>query len=329
MFATLTMSAPTAATPAAFPTVLARSADDLRHAVRLSRHQTVHLDGRGLDRVLRLDAQSRRIEAQAATRWTALAEALGREEHRAEALACGEASPWPTLGEAIAAAAPGPDGAPLGRHVLSFTIVLPDGELKRVDRETSRGLFDLVLGGQGCVGVLYSATLSVHSLLAAAAAPAAPEELAFAPMPGCPERIELLLPPDRTEPFLADLRRQAEDRRICLAGVTARRYVPGESGLLDWARREWAALEVRYVLRPTLGAAVTRAEFRRGLVASAVGLGGSFWLADAADASAEALLACYPRLPAFLAEARRADPAERLQTRWSRELREKLRARGS
>ncbi len=97
--------------------------------------------------------------------------------------------------------------------------------------------------------------------------------------------------------------------------------------MLGWARREWAAIEVRYVLKPTLGAAVARSEFRQALLAASVALGGSFWLADAADATAEALLGCYPQLPAFLADLRRIDPEERLQTRWSREVRAKLRAR--
>lgn len=327
MFTTLMLPSPPSVSLPGSPTVFARSADDLRNAVRLSRHQTVHVDGQGLDRVLCVDAGGGCIEAQAATRWSALSGALAREGHAVAALAQLDATAWHTVGRAIAAAAPGPDGHPMGRHLVSFTMVLPDGDLKRVDRQSSPGLFDLVLGGQGSAGVLYSATLSVTSLLAAAAGAIAPEVLAFPDPPGRPERIELLLPPERSGAFLDDLRERAEDRRIGLSSVTVRRYLPGPSGMLGWARREWAGIEVRYVLGPTLGAAVTRSEFRRSLLRQAVALEGCFWLADAADATRDALLTAYPRLPAFLAEKRRIDPSGRLQTRWSRELREKLRAR--
>lgn len=327
MFATLTLAEPPAATLAPIPTVHARSADDLRTAVRLARHQTVHLDGRGLDRVLRLDADTARVEAQAAVRWSALARMLLRAGHPAEALREADESPWPTLGEAIAAAAPGPDGAPLGRHLASFTMVLPDGELKRVDRQGSAALFDLLLGGQGSAGVLYSATLSVPSLLAACAAASGPEALEFTAPEGRPGRMEVLIPPERTGAFIDTLRELCADRRIGLRALIVRPYAAGPSGMLGWATRDWAGMEVRYALRDTLGAEVTRTEFRRALVRASVALGGSFWLADAADATRDALLSCYPRLPQFLAEKKRLDPAERLQTRWSREVREKLRAR--
>lgn len=327
MFATLTLAKPPFAPPAPIPTVRARSADDLRHAVRLARHQTVHVDGTGLDRVLRVDSDAALVEAQAATRWAALAEILTRAGHRADALHGCDGSPWPTLGDAIAAAAPGPDGAPVGRHLVSLTMMLPDGELKRVDRRATPGLFDLLLGGQGSAGVLYSATLSLPSLLAACAAATPPEVLAFPAPPGEPGRMEVLLPPDRAGVFLDALRGLSEDRRIGLASVSVRRYAAGPCGMLGWATREWAGLDVRFALPATLGAAVTRSEFRQALVRTAVELGGGFWLADAADATRDALLACYPRLPDFLAEKRRLDPAERLQNRWSREVREKLRAR--
>jgi hypothetical protein len=61
------------------------------------------------------------------------------------------------------------------------------------------------------------------------------------------------------------------------------------------------------------------------LLAAALELGGAFPICAPQDASREQLERCYPKLSAFLAEKRRADPGERLQNRWYLTVTAKLR----
>ena len=95
---------------------------------------------------------------------------------------------------------------------------------------------------------------------------------------------------------------------------------------LNWATREWAGVEIRFGTKTTLGASVVAAEVRRALLAAALARGGSFPVADMRDATRAQLETCYPMLKGFLAEKRRADPAERLQNAWYRQVSAILRA---
>ena len=132
-----------------------------------------------------------------------------------------------TVGDAVAQAAAGPDGLPVSAHVAALTLFTPDGELRRADRNAHPELFRLAMGGQGVIGVFYSVTLSIDSLLSSAAAETAPVELRIseettAQSPEC--AIECLLPPEALDAFLKDVRLLAEERRIALHGITVRRY---------------------------------------------------------------------------------------------------------
>src|SRR5262249_40544980 len=161
------------------------------------------LDGRDMDRVLRLDAKQDLVEVQAATPWTALVKHLAAQGCDLAAFSL-EA----TVGDSVSRATAGPDGLPVTAHVVSLTLVTQDGELRRADRKTNAELFRLVLGGQGVIGVLYSVTLSLASLRQSAAAALEPVALAIGePRPGYENSsIELLLPPAALESFLAELR---------------------------------------------------------------------------------------------------------------------------
>ena len=66
----------------------------------------------------------------------------------------------------------------------------------------------------------------------------------------------------------------------------------------------------------TIGGAVRATQLRRELIDSAIAAGGSFPIARTPDATREQVAACYPQLPAFLAEKRRIDPAEKLVNGW-------------
>jgi FAD/FMN-containing dehydrogenase len=323
MYATLTLPAGTDITsPQRTPTVRVRSADDLRNALRHAREHSVRLDGSGMDSVLQFDTKRRVIEVQAATSWMALVKYLASRKIALDAFAHmpGAAA---TVGEAVVQAAAGPDGLPVVAHIAAITVFTPDGELRRADRNAHHELFRLALGGHGAIGVLYSVTLSVDSLLRSAAAAIAPVELRIeqepaTPAPAC--AIECLLPPPALDEFLKDVRQLADERRIALHGITVRRYQAESESSLRWASREWAGVEVRFGIKQTLGASVAAAEVRRTLLQAALNHGGSFPIRDLRDATRRQLEACYPMIGAFLADKRRSDPAERLQNRWYRAL---------
>ena len=323
MFATLTLPAGIDLTaPQRTPTVRVRSADDLRTALRHAREHSVKLDGSGMDRVLHLDAKRGLLELQAATPWTELSRYLASRKIAIDAFAQMPGAPA-TVGESVTQAAAGPDGLPVSAHVAAITLFTPDGELRRADRNAHPELFRLARGGHGVIGVLYSVTLSIESLLSSAAAAAAPVELRIdeagtAQSPAC--AIECLLPPDSLDAFLQDVRLLAEERRIALHGITVRRYQAETETALRWATREWAGVEVRFGTKTTLGASVAAAEIRRALLHAALGHGGSFPIRDLRDATRRQLEACYPTVGAFIADKRRGDPAERLQNAWYRKL---------
>jgi len=319
MFATLSLPAGfDLSTPQRAPTVRVRSADDLRNALRHAKEHAVRLDGTDMNRVLQLDAKRKLVEVQAATPWAEIATYLASNKIAIDAFARMRG----TVGETVAQAAAGPDGLPVTAHVAALTLFTPDGELRRADRSAHPELFRLAMGGQGVIGVFYSVTLSIESLVASAAAESAPVELSFdtaaAPAPAC--AIECLLPPEALDAFLKDVRLLTEERRVALHGITVRRYQPESETSLRWATREWAGVEIRFGVKATLGASVAAAEIRRELLEAALGHGGSFPIRDLRDASRRQLEACYPMVASFLADKRRGDHGERLQNPWYRTL---------
>ena len=328
MFATLSLPAcqELPATRRA-PTVRVRSANELQTALRQARQHAVTLDGRSLDRVLRMDAARGLLEVQAATTWSELSRYLAARKIALDAFD-GMAGLPATVGEAIAQAAAGPDGLPVTAHVVAVALVTPDGELRRADRDGNAELLRLVLGGQGVIGVPYSVTLSINSLQRSAANALALVELgieARAPAPAAASAIECLLPPEAMEGFLQAIRAYFDERRFTLLGISVRRHLADDSCLLNWSTREWAGVEIRFGVKATLGASVAAAQARRALLDAALARGGSFPLRHAQDASRRQLDACHPMLRGFLAEKRRGDAAERLQNDWYRGVTAKLR----
>lgn len=326
MFATLSLPAGTdLPVPHRATIVRVRSASELQGALRQARQNALTLDGSGLDRVLRIDAARGLLEVQAATPWIELARYLDAKKIDLSAFSRLPAS----VGEAVSQAAAGPDGLPVAAHVTAVTLVTPEGELRRADRESNTPLLRLVLGGRGVIGVLYSVTLSIDSLRRSAANALAPVEL---DIPGTGQvtaaacSVECLVPPEQLDGYLTDLRAYVDERRLALLGITVRRYLPDDSCLLSWATREWAGVEIRFGRKTTLGASVAATEVRRALIGAALARGGSFALRHAPDATRQQLEACYPMLKGFLAEKRRGDAAERLQNDWYHCVAAKLRA---
>jgi FAD/FMN-containing dehydrogenase len=319
MYATLAAADFASASAAGAPrTVRVRSADELRGALRQSRHQPLALDASGLDRVLRLDSRDGLLEVQAAASWAALADYVRPRGLALDAFASADSLPV-TVGEAISRNGAGPDGRPVSAHVAAIALVTPDGELKRASCEYNPELFRLVLGGHGVFGLLYSATLRLESLARSAKAMLAPAELCVpeeADATAVQHRLECLLPPDELDTFLVQARELAAPWRIAWRRISVRRLLPERETALPWATREWAEASLHFSLRASLGASVRAAQAKRELLAAALERGGAFPISEPSHASRTQLERCYPSLSAFLAEKRRADPGERLQNRW-------------
>lgn len=297
------------------------SAEELREAFHAARERALALDLSALNRMLRLDRRRRLLELQAATSWSSLASYLG--EHYAAPHAAKLAAAFPgSVGDTVARNDAGPDGVPVSAHIEALTLVLADGQVRRADRQTNAGLFRLALGGHGLIGVLYSVTLRVDSLLQAAAAGEPPVSIELTPSRASSNarQVDLLVPPASLDAALTELKALAREHRVELHHVAVRKLHPESETVLRWAGRAWAAANLHYSLRATLGASVRANEVERQFLACVLRHGGSFSLASSHLPTLAQLQACYPMLREFLAAKRRLDPDGRLQTTWYRRV---------
>jgi FAD/FMN-containing dehydrogenase len=285
------------------------SAHELRDAIRHSQG----FDASRLDRILRHEEGRGIVEVQASTSWTDIAARLRPGDTQAAAASL--RTTMPTIGESIASNAAGPDGRPAVAHVDSITLITPDGELRRINRLAHSGLFTLVVGGHGLFGTIYSANLRIDSL-ARAVNETAPDETPAPAAPSGTRPLLLLIPPEALERFVADAQARCDEWRVQVQGVDVRHTLPEEETFLRWARRQYTEVGLRLAALPALGGAVRATQLRRGLIDAAIAAGGSFPIARTPDATREQVAACYPELPAFLAEKRRLDPSEKLVNGW-------------
>ena len=293
------------------PAIVARSADDLRKALRAARERALTLDVSALNRMLRLDGRRRQIELQAAAPWSAL------HEHGVSLALDG------SIGDAVSANAPGPGGTPMVSHVEAITLVTPDGEIRRADRHANADLFSLALGGQGLFGVLYSVTLRIDSLLQAIERTEVPVVLDISEPAEdvfSERTVEFLAAPERLDSVLAGFKRVAAERRIALQQISVRRTAPESDTFLRWATREWAEIPLRYAMRETLGACVHAEEIERLMLEIVLAGAGSFRIGASPLASIAQTRRCFPQIGDFLAQKKRFDPAERLQNAWYRRI---------
>lgn len=286
------------------------SAHELRDAVRTARR----FDPVRLDRVLRLDEERGLLEVQASIPWTALAEHLGSDL---------SGRIWDTdrVGQAVNANAPTPDGSPFVAHIEALALVTPDGELRRASRSGNGELFALAVGGRGLFGALYSVTLRLPGLRRAAAQATTSEILVLGEGQSDGRRLDLLLPPERLEAFMAQARDCCAEWRAGIDKVEVRRTTSESDTVLCWARREYAAVGLALATPSTLGGSVRSTQLRRLLIDAAISHGGSFVIDGTREATREQTLACYPGLRTLLAEKRRIDPGERLSNPWYRHYR--------
>ena len=126
---------------------------------------TVHLDMRGMTRILELERDTGIVHAQAGIEWWELIDGLLAMQANAPA-AWGirqkqTGSDHLTLGGALAANIHGRGltQRPIVADVESFTLVDPAGDVREVSRATDPELFRLVIGGYGLFGVVTSVRL--------------------------------------------------------------------------------------------------------------------------------------------------------------------------
>lgn len=284
------------------PSSIPLSARELSAAIREARAY----DAARLDRVLSIDEDRGLVEVQACTPWKAIAAAL----RPGDARAARTPTVMPTVADSVSCNTAGPDGRPAVTHVESMVLVTARGELVRASRSVNRELFALVAGGQGLFGALYSITLQIASL-----ARAVSQARDLASRKGS---VELLLPPEALEGFLAEARERCSQWRLPLVGTEVRRTSEERDSFLRWARREYAEVTLSIAAPGELGVAVRTMQLRRELVGAAIARGGSFPICSTPEATREQVEACYPQLPSFLAEKRRIDPAERWSNAWYR-----------
>jgi FAD/FMN-containing dehydrogenase len=259
------------------------------------------------------------VEAQAGARWTHLAAHLRPDDPQVSEVR----TTRPTIGESLAANAAGPDGRPTASHVESFTMVTPDGQLRRIDRISNPGLFSLVIGGQGLFGALYSVSLRVESL-ARALAEARPPLTLMSSAAARSRRLVLLVPPTEAEPLVAECRSRCDTWRVALDSVEVRPIRADQETFLRWARREYAEVSLGLPEGPNLGVQVRHTQLRRELIDAAIARGGGFPIACTPEATRAQTEACYPQLAGFLAEQRKVDPHGRWATPWLRHQRSVL-----
>ena len=291
------------------------SAQELCEAVRAA----LPFDPARLDRVLGVDARRGLVEVQSGASWKSLAAHLRPGDARAREARTTRA----TIGESLACNAAGPDGRPTVSHVECFTLVTPDGQLRRIDRIGSPSLFSLVIGGQGLFGALYSVTLRIESLARAVTEACASQRL-IENVSSRARKLVLLVPPAELEALIAGCRELCAEWRLALGSLAVRRIRPEQETFLRWAGREYDEVSVGLGTGANLGAEVRHAQLRRGLIDLAIARGGGFPIACTPEATRAQTEACYPQLAGFLAEQHRIDPHERWTNGWLRHQRSVL-----
>jgi FAD/FMN-containing dehydrogenase len=289
------------------------SALELREAVR----QGVSIAEERLGRVLRVDHDRGLVEVQAGTRWHTIADCLRPGDPQAAATA----TTLPTVGQSLAWNAAGPDGRPAVTHVESLTVIVPEGELRRINRFTHTDLFALNIGGQGLFGTLYSITLRIESLARAVSEATAPEKMQLGATPDGDQELRVLVPPESLAGFVAKARALCEEWRIELQSIEVRRTMQETDSFLCWARRPYADVVLSLGSRPAIGGAVRATQVARALIDAAIAMEGSFPIARTPLATRSQVELCYPQLAEFLREKRRIDPHERLSNAWYRHYR--------
>jgi FAD/FMN-containing dehydrogenase len=141
------------------------------------------------------------------------------------------------------------------------------------------------------------------------------------PPPGTEMITEIYVPRAALSAFLERAARFLRESATSVIYGTIRLIERDEETVLAWAREPWACIIFNlHVAHTPAGLDRARTAFT-GLIDLAIALGGSYYLTYHRWASREQVLACHPRLAAFLDAKRHYDPAERFQSDWYRHYR--------
>ena len=138
-----------------------------RHAMGAQQFgtNTIHVDTRGLNRVLNFDQDNGTIAVEAGIQWPELVQAyLNAQEGKEVQWGIAQKQTGAdrlSIGGSLAANAHGRvlTRKPMVADVESFTLVGPDGDVRHCSREENAELFALAIGGYGLFGVIATVTL--------------------------------------------------------------------------------------------------------------------------------------------------------------------------
>jgi FAD/FMN-containing dehydrogenase len=137
---------------------------------------------------------------------------------------------------------------------------------------------------------------------------------------------ELYVPRERLHDFLEQAREDFRRHAVDLIYGTVRLIRRDDETFLPWARGDWACVVFNlHTVHTPAGIDGSARAFRR-LIDMARARGGSYYLTYHRYATREQVLACHPRLPAFLRAKLRHDPDELFQSDWYRHHRRLLAA---
>jgi FAD/FMN-containing dehydrogenase len=206
---------------------------------------SLHLDMRGMTRLVRLDPAARVVRAEAGMRWRDLLDHL--DPHDLSVAIMQSFSNF-SLGGSVSVNCHGRyvGRGPLVNSLRALQLVDADGRVRELSREQEPELFAAVVGGYGGLGVVTEVELDLERNEAMR------RELAFVPLADYPEwfrrRVQQdpailmhnadLVPPDFDQPMAVSWRRTTE------APTVAQRLIPRD---LDYRREQaliWAASEL-------------------------------------------------------------------------------------
>jgi FAD/FMN-containing dehydrogenase len=135
---------------------------------------------------------------------------------------------------------------------------------------------------------------------------------------------EIYVPRERLHDLFEEVREDFRRHAVDLIYGTVRLIRRDDDTFLPWALDNWACVVFNlHTVHTPAGIDASARAFRR-LIDLARARGGSYYLTYHRHATREQVLACHPRLPAFLRAKLRHDPCELFQSEWYRHQRRLL-----
>ena len=150
------------------------------------------------------------------------------------------------------------------------------------------------------------------------------DQMTGATTPGTEIITEIYVPRSALTAFMRDAADALRDGDPTVVYGTIRLVERDDEAVLTWAREPWACIVFNlHTIHDAAGMASSAEAFLL-LIDLARAHGGSYYLTYHRFASAAQLEACHPRVPEFLAEKHRLDPADRFASDWYRHYRDEL-----